>query len=340
MHRLLTPIVLAILASNAFADVNFTFTGVIPDGASTHSMIEEGESFLARFRIDTSVIPDLDVFPNAAIYEQSVRFGFLEFSGGFKSPNDFAGIDSDVQNDAVDTRFCNPNVRDDCFADTVGVQIPGQSFSVGVFSLDTSVIDSLDIPEPGTSIVGNPNPYTGPYPTLQLIYNDSLGRIFYLAGDANNTAFASTGVGDVNFDNEYDCADVDAIVSEIANGGDEMFLDLTNDGTVDLDDLDAWRIEAGEANLGLGKAYLPGDANLDGFVDTSDFNVWNDNKFTNTAAWCSGDFNADGFVDTSDFNIWNDNKFTSSDISTVPEPSALGLTLVAAILGGVFFRRE
>ena len=72
-----------------------------------------------------------------------------------------------------------------------------------------------------------------------------------------------------------------------------------------------------------GGAYLPGDANLDGSVDVGDFNLWNGNKFTATAAWCSGDFNADGSVDVGDFNIWNGNKFTSSDrVASVPEPSS------------------
>ena len=79
-----------------------------------------------------------------------------------------------------------------------------------------------------------------------------------------------------------------------------------------------------------GNSYLPGDANLDGFVDASDFNIWNANKFTANAAWCSGDFNADGLVDASDFNIWNANKFQSADsVHMVPEPTGLGLVVVA-----------
>ena len=57
---------------------------------------------------------------------------------------------------------------------------------------------------------------------------------------------------------------------------------------------------------------LPGDANLDGFVDVADFNLWNSNRQVEFATWGDGDFNADGFVDVSDFNIWNENKFTSA----------------------------
>ena len=68
-------------------------------------------------------------------------------------------------------------------------------------------------------------------------------------------------------------------------------------------------------------------------MDGSDFGIWNANKFTATAAWCSGDFNADGTVDGSDFGVWNGNKFTSAAASSfVPEPSGwlVGLLVMAA----------
>ena len=136
--------------------------------------------------------------------------------------------------------------------------------------------------------------------------------------------------GDFNDDGNYDCADIDALVGEIASGSFDSAFDLTGDGVLDLGDRDAWLVEAGaDANSGTasGNPFLLADANLDGFVDTTDFNVWNDNKFTVTAEWCSGDFNADGFVDTGDFNIWNENNFTSSDVSLVPEPSGIFLLL-------------
>jgi hypothetical protein len=40
-----------------------------------------------------------------------------------------------------------------------------------------------------------------------------------------------------------------------------------------------WLSLAGAANLPSGNAYLPGDATLDGFVDGSDFGIWNANQF-------------------------------------------------------------
>ena len=130
--------------------------------------------------------------------------------------------------------------------------------------------------------------------------------------------------GDFNDDGVYDCADIDALVAEIAAATHIGSFDLTADGQVDLADRDAWLAEAGSVNLGSGRAYLLGDANLDGTVDGTDFNAWNANKFTATASWCGGDFNADGFIDGSDFNIWGVFKFQSSDGLVMQKPGNLG----------------
>ena len=133
--------------------------------------------------------------------------------------------------------------------------------------------------------------------------------------------------------------DVDALVNDIASQSNTLSFDLTGDDIVDGDDLEAWLLEAGEANLGPGQAYLEGDADLSGAVDVSDFNVWNNNRFLPAAAWCQGDFNADGNVDVSDFNIWNSNKFSFSD-HAVPEPSGLLLILISALSLLEFSRRN
>ena len=80
----------------------------------------------------------------------------------------------------------------------------------------------------------------------------------------------------------------------------------------------------------VGRVALPGDADLNGVVDGSDFGIWNANKFGIGTTWATGDFNGDGRTDGSDFGIWNANKFTSIDAASVPEP--LGMYVVWQVL--------
>ncbi len=127
---------------------------------------------------------------------------------------------------------------------------------------------------------------------------------------------------DFNGDGFHDCNDIDSLTTVIAAGSNDLSFDVTGDGVVDSADLDAWLSDAANAN-GLPGPYLDGDFNLDGSVDGSDFNIWNENKFTASSAWCEGDSNADGAVDGSDFNIWNENKFTSSSRALPGSPTSL-----------------
>ena len=154
---------------------------------------------------------------------------------------------------------------------------------------------------------------------------------------------ASGASGDFDGNGVYECADIDSLVAEIVGGANGPGFDLSGDGVVDNVDLELWLAEAGAVNNASGGAFLDGDANLDGVVDVSDFNVWNGSNFTATAAWCSGDFNADGFVDVSDFNIWNGNQFSSSDShapAAVPEPSAVAMLLPVLAIGLLRLRRR
>ncbi len=151
-----------------------------------------------------------------------------------------------------------------------------------------------------------------------LTYASPSGGTYFIAvGSAAGTGnyvlrvTSTTGVdGDFDDDGDYDCDDIDALTNAVAAGSFDANFDLSGDGlALNLDDVDAWLAEAAEAN-GFASAYLYGDANLDGNVDVTDFNIWNGQKFTLNANWCDGDFNADGVIDVSDFNLLNGNIFT------------------------------
>ena len=135
---------------------------------------------------------------------------------------------------------------------------------------------------------------------------------------------------DVNSDGNVDCVDVDSLVAAVASGSQDPLFDFNEDGQVNHGDVIRWLELAAAANIGPGNVYLVGDANLDGFVDGSDFNLWNTNKFKTIAAWCRGDFNADGSIDGSDFNLWNTNKFRSG--FTV-QPILAGMDLTPSVVG-------
>jgi len=137
-------------------------------------------------------------------------------------------------------------------------------------------------------------------------------RVFGSRVDIGAFEYTNLADGDFNGDVLYDCSDIDALTLAIVSQSDDLAFDLTNDQVVDHDDLNQWLINAGGVNLPSGNPYLPGDGNLDGQVDVSDFAFFNANKFTATGEWCSGDFNADGVTDIGDFNVWNSHKFQSS----------------------------
>jgi hypothetical protein len=77
------------------------------------------------------------------------------------------------------------------------------------------------------------------------------------------------------------------------------------------------------------------DANLDGTVDTLDFNVLAANFGASGTYWVRGDFNYDGTVDTLDFNSLAANFGLSAPTTTgslVPEPTSIGVSAVSMLL--------
>ncbi len=145
---------------------------------------------------------------------------------------------------------------------------------------------------------------------------------YFVVNNGDGYTYIANFQADYNGDNQLNCADIDLLTAAIVAGSTDLTYDLTGDGQVTVADRDAWLAGAGAVFIDSGNPFLPGDANLDGTVDGSDFIIWNANKFTQNSAWCGGDFNTDGFVDGGDFILWNMFKFQSADLprSAVPEP--------------------
>ncbi len=140
---------------------------------------------------------------------------------------------------------------------------------------------------------------------------------------------------DFNRSGGCDAVDLDLLSAEMRAGTNKALfnLDSTND-TVDANDHAKWLEMA---------SVIPGDANMNGEVDSADFATWRDHRFEATVGWASGDFNGDGFSDVSDFNIWNDNKGRAAVVATtVPVPSTglLSVTLIVFVFTHRNFVRQ
>ena len=148
------------------------------------------------------------------------------------------------------------------------------------------------------------------------------------------------GGADCDFDGDEDCdiVDLDNLMY-VGLANNDLTYDIDESGTVDLADRDAWLIETGS---------LPGDANLDGKVDSVDLNSvgvnWQ-NPDGPTDTWANGDFTGDGNVNSVDLNVigvnWQKSAsdFPGVPAAAVPEPTGLAVVL-AGLLGLLAFRRR
>jgi hypothetical protein len=81
---------------------------------------------------------------------------------------------------------------------------------------------------------------------------------------------------------------------------------------------------------------LAGDSNLDGAVDSIDFNSLASHFGQSNQTWLNGDFNYDDMVDSLDFNALAANfgeliPAQGRSLSLVPEPGTLGSGLLLAV---------
>ena len=305
---------------------SFGFNAPPIDGPREGQAAANFSVLLEPFTLDPFDLSETDFFKDTATFQfGSFEVPFFDPFDPYGPPTGVPGIGGflfdELDYDGVPTGgFVNAYVTDENAAALGGVVTGarftwqyGRPLDIGVL-LEGWAVDGGVVDFSGTGT------FTGIEVPLGTVVNSD-------AGGSYDVTFVVQD-GDFNEDGALDCLDVDALVSEIASGGNTSDFDLTGDGNVNADDLTMWLSAAGtnSADTG-GNPFLPGDANLDGVVDTSDFNTWNENKFTDTAQWCSGDFNADGSIDTRDFNVWNENKFTSSNTGSRQTNSSSSLVM-------------
>jgi hypothetical protein len=158
----------------------YTFTGVLPEGASQHSKISDGESFVGRFVINSSAIdsqPDEDFVGN---YLDAVIFGTLQFSGGYFK-NGFTGsrvlvLDNVTGADAI-------SVRTDSLTSNASILVQANSED-----LDTIVGDAMLGPGNGFDSW----PKQTEIERYQLIFGDDFGLVFFFGNVSHNVSFHAT----------------------------------------------------------------------------------------------------------------------------------------------------
>lgn len=135
--------------------------------------------------------------------------------------------------------------------------------------------------------------------------------------------FIDSTDGDVDGDGDTDGDDVQLVCGGIRDSSANIALDLTGDGEIDLDDLDAVLRLVGS---------LRGDADFDGDVDAADLNALGLNwQALAGADWSDGDFDCDGRVRSVDLNLlglnWQSTAASAASAARVPR-AALAVNLV------------
>lgn len=183
----------------------------------------------------------------------------------------------------------------------------------------------------------------GPTPDVATLYTDFGNGANTIAEPStwnSITLVAVDNFAQCDFDQSGICdiADIEMLLDGL--GGNESSLDMDGNGTVELADRDAWLIDAGTKEIGT--AFVKGDADLDGDVESNDLNTVGINwQSQDATGWSQADFDGDGDVDSQDLNevgiSWQHG--VAAPASTVPEPNG-ALLAIAGTLGLLSLRRR
>ncbi|TWT85342.1 hypothetical protein Pla123a_01490 [Posidoniimonas polymericola] len=141
----------------------------------------------------------------------------------------------------------------------------------------------------------------------------------------------SVRTGDADFDGDVDRQDVAALTANLGMNAESaevywMYGDFDENGAVDQSDM--------MLLLANYDGRSSGDFNGDGVVDAGDYSFWRDHHGDQTGL---ADANGDNQADAADYHAWRSNfgLVLGEPVAdqTVPEPGALGLLVLAAIVG-------
>lgn len=136
--------------------------------------------------------------------------------------------------------------------------------------------------------------------------------------------------GDYNNDGIWSASDLDFLSEGIRNGSQDWRLDLSNNGTVTLEDRRRWIEDLVGSHFG--------DANLDGSFDSGDFvTVFQGGLYETSAAagWEAGDFSGDALFDSSDLTLalsLGAYEEGGAAAHAVPEPTNIGIFLIISLV--------
>lgn len=152
---------------------------------------------------------------------------------------------------------------------------------------------------------------------------------FRLLASTDGIAYSEVSQSSISNDYLSSYRDDDIVVSDtLPNINSQYFrLELTRfDSTgIRIVELDGFGVAIPES--------LPGDGNLDGWVDGLDYLLWASHFGDNPAedppgSPGNGDYDDNGVVDGLDYLVWAANFGTHAPSTTVPEPSTVGLILM------------
>ena len=145
------------------------------------------------------------------------------------------------------------------------------------------------------------------------------------------SAANTTDPGDFDGDGDLDAADIDALTTASAAGGNNPTYDLNADNLVNVTDVNAWIKD-------LKNSWI-GDSDLNGEFNSSDFvAVFTAGKYETggAAVWTEGDWDGNGKFESSDFvAAFADGGYEQGPraaVASVPEPSSLVLVLTGLLM--------